>query len=431
MAMHTIPVPPGLNTRFFIMGEKILGEIPELWRSAFPGYSPFLVADGNTWNAAGAQVAEILRQAGIAFPEPVIFPGTPRLHADIAYSRELAPKLPPKHAFLAIGSGVINDLCKCAGGMTSTPYCCVATAPSVDGYTSDGAALAVDGFKQTVRCPAPLALAADTAVLRSAPAKMLAAGYADLVSKVPAGTEWCIGDLLGIEPLRPDVWEIIHRDLRKWIADPDDLEHVFGGLAATGYSMQMMLDSRPASGAEHLMSHVWEMNGLAVDGEEVSHGFKVAIGILISAKLFEHLRRLAPEEIRRLAVVPATRGERFEEVKRVAAASGIGEAAVNVAMKKFLEPAAMLARREALLSQWDKVCAIIDREMLPFAELRELFLKAGVPTRPAEIGLDEALFYHGIHGAQLMRIRYTILDIYYELGLFPLVDGIVRPLLQK
>ena len=96
MAMHTIPVPPGLNTRFFIMGEKILGEIPELWRSAFPGYSPFLVADGNTWNAAGAQVAEILRQAGIVFPEPVIFPGTPRLHADIAHSRELAPKLPPK-----------------------------------------------------------------------------------------------------------------------------------------------------------------------------------------------------------------------------------------------------------------------------------------------------------------------------------------------
>ena len=69
--------------------------------------------------------------------------------------------------------------------------------------------------------------------------------------------------------------------------------------------------------------------------------------------------------------------------------------------------------------------------MLPFAELRDLFLKAGVPTRPAEIGLDETMFYHGIHGAQLMRIRYTILDIFYELGLFPLVDGIVCSLLQK
>ena len=41
---------------------------------------------------------------------------------------------------------------------------------------------------------------------------------------------------------------------------------LFQGLAATGFSMQYYHDSRPASGAEHLCSHAWEMYDLKKDG---------------------------------------------------------------------------------------------------------------------------------------------------------------------
>ena len=43
--------------------------------------------------------------------------------------------------------------------------------------------------------------------------------------------------------------------------------------------------------------------------------------------------------------------------------------------------------------------------------------KANCPTTPAEIGLESGQFVHGVAAAQLIRKRYTILDVVYELGL--------------
>ena len=122
-----------------------------------------------------------------------------------------------------------------------------------------------------------MALAADTDILADAPAEMKSSGYADLFAKLPAGAEWIMTDIMGIEPIRKDVWELIQPPLRSWLANADDLQAVFEGLAATGYAMQLYKDSRPASGMEHLCSHVWEMEGV-----NASHGFKVGLGTLAS-----------------------------------------------------------------------------------------------------------------------------------------------------
>ena len=42
---------------------------------------------------------------------------------------------------------------------------------------------------------------------------------------------------------------------------------------------------------------------------------------------------------------------------------------------------------------------------------------AGAPTHYSEIGLPHEQFIHGIHAAQLIRKRYTVLDMLYEAGL--------------
>ena len=53
--------------------------------------------------------------------------------------------------------------------------------------------------------------------------------------------------------------------------------------------MQQYRDSRPASGAEHLLSHTWEMSHLEKDGKPISHGFKVSIGSLVSTAIAQDL----------------------------------------------------------------------------------------------------------------------------------------------
>ena len=252
MTLPIIPVPQGLTTRLFAMAPGAVTLLPEMLATAFPGLKPWLIADGNTWKAAGAEAAKALEAAGVEAFEPYIFPAEPRLHPDYEYSKMLAARMPEKCVPVAVGSGVINDIVKCASGIAGVEYCCVPTACSVDGYTSAGGAMSVEKRKITVKCPAPAAVLADTTVLRDAPPDMLASGYADLLTKVVAGADWIIADALGEQAIRDDVWQLIQGNIRRWCASPRDMAAIFEGLAATGYSMQMMLDSRPASGAEHL-----------------------------------------------------------------------------------------------------------------------------------------------------------------------------------
>ena len=46
----------------------------------------------------------------------------------------------------------------------------------------------------------------------------------------------------------------------------------------SGFAMQAIQSSRPASGTEHQYSHCWDMEDLYFEGKHVSHGFKVGIG---------------------------------------------------------------------------------------------------------------------------------------------------------
>ena len=412
-----IHVPEGLQTAAFLLAPGALKHVPELLQTYFPGQRPWLIADGNTWNAAGEQVQNLLVAAGMNPHEPHLFPAHPRPHPDYAISQKLAAIMPEGCVPVAVGSGVINDLVKCAAGIKKVRYCCVATACSVDGYTSNGGAMTVEGTKKTIPCPAPYAICADEDVLKTAPAPMFAAGYADLLAKIPGGTDWVIADALGIEPIRQDIWQLIQVPLRERIADPSAMGPVFAGLASTGYGMQIYLDSRPASGAEHLMSHIWEMEGLTFNGEDVSHGFKVGIGTLASTLLQGYVADHDFASLRGRMKSPLTEAERLEEIAALTIRGCYGAGPRETAMKKYLTPEKTLERRAFISSKWSEIQQGIRKQAIPFEELRGMLKKANCPTTPAEIGLSREQFLHAVPAAQLIRTRYTILDLLYESGL--------------
>ena len=418
MTMPLVSVPPGLQTELFCLGEGALVFLPEVLKRAFPGRRPFLVADGNTWRVAGERAEALLVSAGMPPAGKHVFPGSPRLHPDYAYCEKLAAGFPADAVPVAVGSGVINDLVKCAASLKKLDYCCVPTACSVDGYTSAGAALAVNGMKTTVGCPAPKALCADTRILATAPADMFASGFADLLAKVPAGADWVIADALGIEPIRRDVWDLIQGNIRRWIADPHDMMAIFDGLAATGYSMQMYLDSRPASGMEHMCSHVWEMEGLQFNGEDVSHGFKVGIGSIASTLLMEYVAGHSFDELAPRMKPGLSPEERSAEIDELLKRGCYGDRYKAIGMKKFLHGDALAARRERIRQAWEPIRRGVRERLIPHDELIGIMRSAGCPVRPVQIGLDREQFLHGLRTAQVTRPRYTVMDLLYELGLY-------------
>ncbi len=416
--MNPVPIPPGMETRLFLLENDALNQLPEAIRSLWGNDArPWLVADGNTWRAAGAEVAKILKAAGMEGPEPFLFPGTPMLHADEGNVNLLLEQFPENVVPVAIGGGTVNDLVKRASGLRHVSYCCVPTAPSVDGYTSSGAALTASGLKQTLPCPAPLAVVADSGILRNAPPEMFAAGYADLMAKIPAGADWLAADTLGIEAVDPAVWELVQTPLRDNLSDPSDVRRVFTGLAATGYAMQLYRDSRPASGADHLVSHIWEMENLCCNGKPVSHGFKVAIGTVTSTALYEALFSLSEQEARRLARPGLDRAGREAEIDALLSVGTYGAATRTIALDKFREGDALAERRELIYRNWETLRKRILHQLYPLEELTRRLTAAGCPVKPADIQLGREQFLHGIRTAQLIRKRYTVLDLVYELGL--------------
>ena len=169
----------------------------------------------------------------------------------------------------------------------------MATAASVDGYSSSGAVVSRDGAKLNIETHAPLVILADVGVLAAAPKEMTAAGYADLAAKIPAGAEWMIADLFGTEPIIPAAWNVFMNDLDAMLADPEGvaagkpeaIASLFAGLTLSGIAMQVAKSSRPASCTEHLFSHVLDMTHHRYNGKFQSHGFQVAIGTLTMLSL--------------------------------------------------------------------------------------------------------------------------------------------------
>ncbi len=186
-----------------------LARLPALFAAHFPGSTPLIVADAATFAAAGREGAARLSGAGVASPEPLIFPASPRLKPKVEHARAIHERLAsdPRLRAVAVGSGVINDLAKFGSALAARPYMVVATAASMDGYAASGAPLIEDGFKRTLACAPPLAIVAEPEIVANAPAGMAGWGYGDLAGKRVAGLDWVVADALGIEAIDAEPFE--------------------------------------------------------------------------------------------------------------------------------------------------------------------------------------------------------------------------------
>ena len=418
------------DTRMFWLGEDMLARSPDMFKALFPGKTACVVADPNTLGAAGREVYAALRAAGVATAEPMVFKQPP--HADLTEMERVREHLKTHEAVaVAVGAGTINDLCKLASEQLDRGYLCVATAASVDGFASHGAPMTAQGFKKTVPCRAPSGIVADVDVLRRAPYALTASGYADLMAKVTGGADWIIADALGAgdEPIHDVAWRLVQEPLAEWLnhprelreGDPDAFAGLFEGLALSGFAMQAARSSRPASGCEHMFSHVWEMAGLRrPDGTEPSHGFKVGIGTLASLAAMEcfFATPFTREDIDEAMARYPSWEAREALIRKLFGSGEAGDRVVAESRAKHLEPAALQSRLANVADGFERLRDRVDAQLMPWMRMREMLRCAGCPVAPAEIGLGTARCGATVVAAQMIRSRYTVLDLAYETGRF-------------
>jgi len=417
------------DTEVVMIGAGALASVGNLFSETFGEQPAVVVADDNTFEAAGRGAKASLEAAGVSLQRPYVFPGKPTLYAEYGNIEKLIAALREHDAVpVAVGSGTLNDIVKRASYECDRRYLCVGTAASMDGYTAFGAAITKEGYKQTMTCPAPRALVGDLNVLTRAPAAMTASGYADLLAKVTAGADWLIADALEVEQINTKVWSLVQGPLREATGrpaelsagDPDAIEGLIEGLVMSGLAMQAAASSRPASGAEHQFSHLWEMEGLGHDDDPpLSHGFKVGVGSVAIASLYERVleRDLRDLDVDELRDAWPSRDEVERRVRDAHTTPGLDEAAVTESLEKYVGPDELAQRLELLRERWPGPRERLREQLLSAAELRAMLRAAGCPTGPEEIHLGPQTFRETFSRAQMIRRRFTVLDLALQTGI--------------
>ena len=368
-----------------------------------------LVADGNTFAAAGEQVLTALTDKEV---HRVVFPGTEILVPNETAIAAVTDQLADAELIVGIGSGVIQDLCKYVSHFEKVPYVIVATAPSMDGYASNGAAMITGGMKVTYPAGLPKAILADPEVLRLAPMEMLQAGYGDVIGKFSALNDWKLSKLVNGEYFCQWIYDLTYGQIQKVIElaegickrEAESVQALMEALVIIGILMSFAGSSRPASGSEHHLSHFFEITGILEAAPYFPHGIDVAYSTVVTAQLREEiLAQPFPDKVFRLPE------QRYREtVCRIYGPVAEGCMALQNKVGNYT------ANRLPVYLEKETEIRKVLAEMPSAAEICRLL---------ALVGLDMAAFYalyseekrkNAVLYAKELKDRYTVLWLYYD-----------------
>ncbi|MBQ8380256.1 MAG: iron-containing alcohol dehydrogenase [Clostridia bacterium] len=394
------------NIKKVVIRNGALNELPAI---AADYSHVLLVSDENTRRAAGFRAAELLEgkiDAELTYDgKSFVVPNeeaVARLEGSVSEKTDL---------IIGVGSGVINDLCKYVSHAKGLPYYIVATAPSMDGYASKGAAMLFDGMKITTNASVPAAIIADTAILKNAPIEMLKAGYGDIIGKYSCLNDWRLSHAVNGEPLCEYIYGLTYKTvssvagMNKAILsrDEDSIAELMRALVIVGIAMAYMGNSRPASGSEHHLSHFFEVTGLLHSEPYFCHGIDVAYSTYLTAKLRGELLKIKSPEAKEWS-----EGEWEKEIKRVYGSTHTADEIIALQKKLgwIYEDKIQVCREK-----WEDVLDIL-RSSPTANEILAMLDGIELPLSDFEKTYSPEKLCDAIRYAKDLKDRYTVLWLY-------------------
>lgn len=383
----------------------------------------FLLTDKTIKPLVGDVVESLLVDAGIAVvsyaldehPEP----------DEIAVGAAMMHFKNDCDAVIGVGSGVINDIGKLVAASANKPYIIIGTAPSMDGYASPSSSMARDGLKISLPSKCPDVIIGDTDILCQAPMEMLLAGLGDMLAKYIGLCEWRIANLVVGESYCERVAALVRTAVNRCVEhadgllkrDPEAVKAVFEGLVISGAAMQYAGSTRPASGGEHYLSHVWDMRGLEFNTPISLHGLQCAVGTFVAAGQYERIFSIIPDRETALRHAKQFSYADWSNTLR----QFLGRAAESMialeAKEGKYDVDKHAARLEILLTHWNKILQIVREEVPAIAELEKLYDCLGLPKLPSDIGIDDKLIPLTFEATRDIRDKYVLSRIFWDLGI--------------
>ena len=370
------------------------------------------------------------------------------IHATPENAGKIVGRLQGVSCVVGVGSGTLCDLCKRATFLVNEenpmPLVIVQTALSVNAFSDGVSVMLINGVKRTIHSHYPSILIVDLDVIADAPAEMNVSGYGDLIATWTAPVDWYLANVLAMgdnfhpapsDMIRTQCEELLENSPKLKAGDKKVIGDLANVLTLSGLSMGIAGESCPASGSEHVMSHLIDMASGVRHTGICYHGTQVAVSGILSSIIWDYfLHEFDPEKVDLGRAYPTAREMEgrvraaFDWLDNDHTAAGECWADYQIKLNRWLAHRDEFA---AFLAHFDQFKAHVSGWVKTPAYLSDCMHAAGAPTRYSRLNypVDAKTVTWAITNCHLMRNRFSVIDLLHFSGVW---DGaFVQMLLDR
>ena len=304
---------------------------------------------------------------------------------------------------VVVGGGTLMDFGRYSAWKLGIPFVAIPTIVSSDGFTADICSIIIDGQKKSIPMQAADAVICDMNIIAGAPMFLNIAGVQDILAKHVSIADWKIASLVSGEyfcdrvcGMAQEALDIMNRCAHE-IAEgkAPDLEAMAYTQMLSGLTMQILSNSRAASGAEHLVAHLVEMKPRGFENAHGLHGECVGVGTLMCCDAYHKLAERETVEVKPFQPID----EAWVRWEFGDLADGILKENENDVLKTF-DP-------ENIKTHWQEIREIIAK-IPTYEELNDLYAAIGAKHTLEELGIDPAVKEDFLDISSAIRNRLTL-----------------------
>ena len=267
--------------RSVLLGHGVVDELGAAVDELYLTGRPLIVTSPTPNEIVGDRVRAQFPDAATAVVEEASFDAVEKL-------KDTAEAVDPGY-LIALGGGKPIDTAKMAADHLGVGFVSVPTVASHDGIVSGRSSIPEGDTRHSVAADPPLAVIADTELLANAPWRLTTAGCADIISNYTAVKDWRLARRLRNVEYSEYAGALSEMTAELLVASADSIKPgleesswmVAKALVSSGVAMSIAGSSRPASGAEHLISH--QLDRIAPG--KALHGHQVGVGSIMTEYL--------------------------------------------------------------------------------------------------------------------------------------------------
>ena len=420
------------ETNLYI-GDGLIRKTPEYIKKHIVGRKCVLITDENLYDLFGEDITGILSKEfdlRVCIPpsQGALKPNTDAL-GYIMMEMELDIDF-----LIAFGSGTVNDLTRYTAANMGVPFVSIGTAASMDGYVSVISPMLKGNLKINKPAGYPVVGIYDLEIIRTAPSKMVFAGFGDVIGKYIAKADWILGSYIIDEHVCPYCIELVDSALDLCESNLLEIQNrtskgiraLLEALLLTGLAMLVNTNSRPAASNEHNMGHYWEMMKLVQGKPHPSHGEAVGIATLYCLDFYEKLLAMKTFSIESGNLPWSTYDPDIRE-KIILKKYGqiVGRSIIDDNPGEPVSKDERLRRANAFVKKFSEIRSALS--FLPSrSKIESYYVKLQAPLSAESIGIEHTLLKDALLYAKDYRDRYNVFKTAEELGVLEIiVDSII------